>query len=220
MKIDFDILNDRDRYYEMCGRLFQQQQGPDFTFAGNHDWPMYEDHYWKGLRFDNIEPVDQKVKRQDRQGKVKLIEDNNDPSFLYRDDKTPKDAVLDRVVIDEHHVLHIKIRETLDLSHARVLLNIQQPGKFVPPHLDRNAAFINDVLRDREIDSWHDVKRWIYMWEDQRPGEFFRIGDTDFRWKAGDLIEFPFYQLHGTANAGHVQRPSLSIIGTKNQTNK
>jgi hypothetical protein len=217
MKIDFDILNNSEKYYAMCGKLFEQQQGPDFTPAGNYKWPMYKDHYYKGLRFDNIEPVKENRERyQGEQGKVKLIEDDKDPSFLYKNNDTPKDAVLDRVVIDQEHALHKQIRQDLDLSHARVLLNIQQPGKFVPPHLDRNAAFINDVLKDREIESWLDVKRWIYMWEDQRPGEFFRIGDTDFRWKAGDLIQFPFYQLHGTANAGHVQRPSLSIIGVTN----
>ena len=45
MKIDFDILNNSDKYYAMCGQLFAEQQGPDFTPAGNYNWPRYTDQY-------------------------------------------------------------------------------------------------------------------------------------------------------------------------------
>ena len=219
MKIDFEIINNKEKYYTMCDQLFSEYQGPDWWVVWQGEWPLYKDNYYENLHFENIEPPKEDRQRQlGSDQRAREVSDKLDQSFLYGENPTPTTSVLDRVVIEKDHPLHKQICKDLDLSHARILLNLQQPGTHVPPHLDRNAAFVNSVLEDRPIHSWYDLKRYIYMWEDQKFGEFFRIGDSYFTWKAGDCIEFPFFMMHATANAGHDARPSLSIVGVKNES--
>jgi len=106
------------------------------------------------------------------------------------------------------------IAKELDLTYCAVSLHIQQYGKTVPPHVDRNTVFLkslpNHVLQTK---NYTDIRRFIYAVEDQKCGHFFGIDTELVEWKKGDFIEFPFYVSHATANSSTIPRPLLLIVG-------
>jgi hypothetical protein len=56
--------------------------------------------------------------------------------------------------------------------------------------------------------------RLIVFLEDQKPGHIWQQGNMLLRWKKGDCFTWPWRDIpHGTANFGHVPRPTLNITG-------
>lgn len=142
-------------------------------------------------------------------------EDKHGTGILADKEINPDNAVLDRLEIKINDPVHKQICQVCGLSEARVAVNVQKPGNFIPAHIDKNRTFIKSIADRTPPADWSDVQRFFYFFEDREPGQFVQLGNTQIQWRAGDMIKWPYYLRHATANASYKSRKMLSIIGIK-----
>jgi hypothetical protein len=108
--------------------------------------------------------------------------------------------------IKKQFIEQVKDIFPIDWSNAELLVAAQRPGELFPLHYDR--------YKDTE-DAWRgQVKRWIIMIHDRRPGQCFFMNDKDIPWKAGDIVNWDHTRYHhGSANFGYYTRYSVRITG-------
>ena len=125
----------------------------------------------------------------------------------------PDATMLERMLIDPAHAAHRQIRKKCGLTLARISVNQQMPGMFTPSHVDRFRNLCSQIV-DSGVDAhWSEFKRFFYFFTDQEPGQFIQIGNSQISWRAGDLLEWPYYLEHSTYNASYNPRTTLSISG-------
>ena len=125
----------------------------------------------------------------------------------------PESTILERMVIDPAHAAHRQLRKKCGLTIARVSVNLQRPGMFIPLHTDKNRNICKQILQTGDDRHWSEFKRFFYFFTDQEPGQFIQMGDRQISWRAGDLVEWPYYLAHATYNASYNPRTMLSIAG-------
>ena len=192
--IDLELLNDTARWHQHCEQL-EKQSIPRI------------DTVWNGPLDINFD--DQDLSTQSH------YEDKHGTGILADKEINPDHAVLDRLEIKINHPVHKQICQVCGLSEARVAVNVQKPGNFIPVHIDKNRTFIKSIADRTPPANWSDIQRFFYFFDDQEPGQFVQLGNTQIQWRAGDMIRWPYYLRHATANASYKSRKMLSIIGIK-----
>lgn len=113
-------------------------------------------------------------------------------------------------------IIELKNYLKLDIIYCRKL--IQSPGKMHPQHTDLNrelsciiaANDLNDKVKVKNI------RKYIVYLEDWAHGQVFMLGrQACTNWQKGDIISFPWFMPHSTANAGLVDRPLMFISGVE-----
>jgi hypothetical protein len=192
MKIDLEMLNDTDRWEQHC-RQQQHTLGSDTYLV------------WNGtIDFD---PATQALEEQGH------YEDPHGTGVCAQEVIKPEATILERMVIDPAHVAHRQLRKKCGLTIARVSVNQQRPGMFIPLHTDKNRNICKQILQTGDDRHWSEFKRFFYFFTDQEPGQFIQMGDRQISWRAGDLVEWPYYLAHATYNASYNPRTMLSIAG-------
>ena len=94
-------------------------------------------------------------------------------------------------------------------------VNCLKKGDHTCVHVDRVRSMFVHNMPDEEAYRVPvgKVHRMIAFVDDQRHGDFFQVGEEFVRWKAGDIIEIPWYMPHSTANCSDRDRYLLSIMG-------
>jgi len=106
------------------------------------------------------------------------------------------------------------VKQTLNLKACLMDHNLQVPGKIYSTHVDYNRSFFRKIAKDQAKNSKaKDIKKFIWFLEDQAIGQFFAVGRECLTWKAGDIVSWPWYMPHGTANASSQDRPIVLICG-------
>jgi len=190
--IDLDLLNDTEQWEQHC----RQQQAK----FGNQIQVV-----WNGPLAIDVDSLE--LQQQSHYADV------HGTGVLAKQQVNPDAAILERTVIDPSEKVHSHLREKCKLNIARVSMNLQQPGMFIPEHYDKNRTLIKHLVETDSNTDWLDVKRFFYFFEDQEPGQFIQMGKTQLQWKAGDLVQWPYYLSHATANASYKPRKMLSIAG-------
>ena len=106
------------------------------------------------------------------------------------------------------------VKDNLELHFCLPVYNLQRPGKIYSVHYDYNRILTKTV--NKELSSTikaKDFKKFIWFLENQQLGQFFGVGKHCLSWNAGDIVCWPWYMPHGTANASSQDRPLLMICG-------
>lgn len=103
------------------------------------------------------------------------------------------------------------LQRTLGLRYMVADVNVQQPGHVVGVHADhfRSLSKLVDNMRSE------DIRRYVIFLEDQQIGQSFMVGLESMSWHANDIVEFPWYALHATANASLVPKRLITVSGVK-----
>jgi hypothetical protein len=192
--IDLDLLTDTARWNQHCEQLQK------------HNIPLIQT-VWNGSLDIDFDSLDLSTQSH--------YEDRHGTGVLAEQEVSPETAVLDRTVIDSSHPAHIQIRQVCGLSEARVAVNLQKPGNFIPSHIDKNRTFVKSIADRTPTLDWSDIQRFFYFFDDQEPGQFVQLGDTQIQWRAGDMVQWSYYLRHATANASYQPRKMLTIIGVR-----
>jgi len=193
--IDPTFIQNLDAWNAYCKKMYDNYNGPDAWVVCNVKLEDYifkhtPENFYGNNHYGVRHPADQEV--------------------------SPDTAVLDRAIPDFGHPINKKFCEILGLlPPARISINIQEPGGIIPPHYDTNKSTLKipSIAEKFNELEWTDHKRYLYFWQDQEIGQFFQIGNTQIKWKAGDLIEFPFFARHTTANSSYSPRKITAITG-------
>ena len=103
---------------------------------------------------------------------------------------------------------------------ANIKFDVQMPGQMFYWHLDNFGGMLKharqdyNTFADCDVDQ-RKVMRVIIFLEDQKEGQVWKQGNEFITWKKGDCITWPWRDIpHGTANFGHVARPTINITGS------
>ena len=58
-----------------------------------------------------------------------------------------------------------------------------------------------------------NMRRYVWFLQDWQCGWMFNVGRQFITWKKGDLVQWPWYMPHATANASEDDRHLLTLIG-------
>lgn len=134
-------------------------------------------------------------------------------------DAFPNEGTVLSVAEPDHSGAQVdELKKHLSLDMIYCLQQTQQPGKMHPLHTDLNRALTN-IIADKNLSNKVKVKnirKYIVYLEDWALGQVFMIGrHACTNWKKGDVISFPWFMPHSTANAGLVARPLIFISGVE-----
>ena len=135
----------------------------------------------------------------------------NDPKYH----KLMHESGTETLIVMPEDVKTILIEEIKDIfpidwATAEIATMVQRPGDMCPLHYDRCKFYDHSLPVEQES----QVKRWLIMLDDQRPGQFFVMNNQVVSWRAGDVIDWEQTTLaHGSANCGYDTRFSLRITG-------
>ena len=125
-------------------------------------------------------------------------------------------------VMGEHHFRKgdrglEEVRQLLDLDYCDVTLNMQSPGNQVGVHVDLNRnLFLNFFPEETKESTVSELRKYIVFLQPWNIGQVFCLGASALtQWTQGDVIEFPWYMPHYTANCSKVDRSILFIAGVK-----
>lgn len=107
-----------------------------------------------------------------------------------------------------------KLKEILGFEFATGYVYGQQPNNLVTNHLDMNRSLMLTFPEIADTITEHDIIRRIVFLTDWKFGQVFCFGKqacTD--WKAGDVVSFPWYMPHSTANCSEDIRYLATITG-------
>lgn len=111
-----------------------------------------------------------------------------------------------------------KLKQDLNLDELYCLQQTQLPGTLVGQHTDLNRGLSN-ILVNKGIDTQvklKHIRKYIVYLDDWAHGQVFMSGRHAFTdWKKGDVMSFPWFMPHSTANAGFKPRPILFIAGVE-----
>lgn len=111
-----------------------------------------------------------------------------------------------------------KLKQDLCLDELYCLQQTQMPGAVVGQHTDLNRGLSN-ILVNKGIDhkvKLKNIRKYIVYLDDWAHGQVFMSGRHAFtNWHKGDVMSFPWYMPHSTANAGFKPRPILFIAGVE-----
>ena len=125
-------------------------------------------------------------------------------------------------IMGEHHFRKgerglEEVRDLLDLDYCDVTLNMQAPGNQVGVHVDLNRnLFLNFFPEETKDATVSQLRKYIVFLQPWNIGQVFCLGASALtQWAQGDVVEFPWYMPHYTANCSKVDRSILFIAGVK-----
>jgi len=125
-------------------------------------------------------------------------------------------------VMGEHHFRKgerglEEIRALLGLDYCDVTLNNQASGNQVGVHVDLNRnLFLNFFPEETKDATVSQLRKYIVFLQPWNIGQVFCLGASAItKWSQGDVIEFPWYMPHYTANCSKTDRSILFIAGVK-----
>ena len=125
-------------------------------------------------------------------------------------------------VMGEHHFRKgerglEEIRALLGLDYCDVTLNNQASGNQVGVHVDLNRnLFLNFFPEETKDATVSQLRKYIVFLQPWDIGQVFCLGASALtQWGQGDVIEFPWYMPHYTANCSKTNRSILFIAGVK-----
>lgn len=125
-------------------------------------------------------------------------------------------------VMGEHHFRKgerglEEIRALLGLDYCDVTLNNQASGNQVGVHVDLNRnLFLNFFPEETKDATVSQLRKYIVFLQPWDIGQVFCLGASALtQWAQGDVIEFPWYMPHYTANCSKTNRSILFIAGVK-----
>ena len=105
------------------------------------------------------------------------------------------------------------VKQSLNLKQAIVHCNLQFVGDIVAVHIDYNRNLYKTFPKETSKLLSKDLKKYIWFLEDQQVGQMFAVGRNNLNWQAGDIVSFPWYMPHATANSSNYHRKILFISG-------
>jgi len=125
-------------------------------------------------------------------------------------------------VMGEHHFRKgerglEEIKALLGLDYCDVTLNNQASGNQVGVHVDLNRnLFLNFFPEETKDATVSQLRKYIVFLQPWDIGQVFCLGASALtQWGQGDVIEFPWYMPHYTANCSKTNRSILFIAGVK-----
>ena len=125
-------------------------------------------------------------------------------------------------VMGEHHFRKgerglEEIKALLGLDYCDVTLNNQASGNQVGVHVDLNRnLFLNFFPEETKDATVSQLRKYIVFLQPWDIGQVFCLGASALtQWAQGDVIEFPWYMPHYTANCSRTDRSILFIAGVK-----
>lgn len=129
-----------------------------------------------------------------------------------------KDHRLEVAFPDYESDVIAKLKQDLDIEDLYCRYQIQQPGNMVVEHVDLNRRFSTKLVEkgiNKQV-KVKNIKKYIVFLEDWAHGQVLMSGRHAWLgWKAGDVITFPWFMYHSSANAGIKSRALLFITGMK-----
>jgi hypothetical protein len=110
-----------------------------------------------------------------------------------------------------------EVRNYFDIDYVDVHFQNLRAGMLTTLHFDVNRSLLLKCAPEFQQMKFQaeDKHRYIVFLQDQQPGQIFQVGEEYVTWKAGDIMGFPWYMPHCTANCGAPDRYILSIIGLR-----
>lgn len=134
--------------------------------------------------------------------------------------ETFKNNNLVSVWASDHDEKFDVVQQYLELKFVNWASQYLPAGHLIGLHHDVNYKTIYNPLSElRNIDNDYidDINNiYIVFLQDWQMGQVFMIGrDCVTQWRAGDIISFPWYMAHATANASLKDRHILYMAGSK-----
>ena len=111
------------------------------------------------------------------------------------------------------------------MKEPKVRYDVQMPGQCFYWHIDAFGGLLTQT-EDPEFSRGNFEKhsaadldqrkmmRFVIFLDDQKQGQHWQQGNLILQWKKGDCITWPWKDIpHGTANYGHMPRPTVNITG-------
>lgn len=111
-----------------------------------------------------------------------------------------------------------RLMQDLNLDELYCLQQTQLPGTLVGQHTDLNRGLSNILVNKGIADKvkLKHIRKYIVFLDDWAHGQVFMSGRHAYtNWRRGDVISFPWFMPHSTANAGFKPRPILFIAGVE-----
>jgi len=116
-----------------------------------------------------------------------------------------------------------EVKKHFDIDYVDMHLQNLKSGDVTTVHFDVNRSTLMEYTPESKHKRFtpEDKHRYIVFLEDQELGQVFQVGEEFVTWKAGDIIGFPWYMPHCTANcSGKPDRYLLSITGLRDPDRK
>lgn len=190
-----DLMN-REDYFDICCNLTKQKQT---NFATYHRKLFDCSRQWDSQDFGRS--INQNFFT------------NRDGVNEYTKEQLAVPGILSCTYLNANGTMLAYLRELLGLRLLFATLNLQEPGQVVGTHSDHFRSLIRIVDEHNETLYPNDIHRFAVFLDDQEIGHSFMVGLESLNWQAGDVVEFPWYALHATANAGLTTKRLIVVAG-------
>ena len=115
--------------------------------------------------------------------------------------------------MDRKGKLTNKVKKIFNYDELVLNLHIQEPGTMISIHVDYNRSLFRNYPEKSKTLLIKNMKRYVWFLQDQQLGQMFNVGRQFVTWKRGDVVQWPWYMPHATANASEHDRHMLTLIG-------
>ena len=190
------LLSDKDSFYSEVDRLnkvHEKYNLPDYYNLGN-------------LTLDSDFSA---VGKSDQFFTTKHL-----PWTRTLDDKE-KDIELKMLSYEKGTDQWLEIKNKLNLKSFTLVKNTQLPNEVTSIHIDLSSGFTFDKVDKEFVDfTTSDLKKYIIFLKDWVLGQIFMFPKSNItKWKKFDVISFPWYMYHATANTSHQNKELLLVTG-------
>lgn len=189
-------IMDREDYFDICQSLTDQHRG---SFA----------LYQRGLFDYKAEWTDADFGLNYK----RKFFTNRDGVNEYTEEQRAVPGVLECTYLADDGALMTYLKEKLGFKHLFATLNHQEPGHVVGVHADHFRTLVRVKAEAGKTLTPGEIHRFVVFLDDQQIGHSFMVGLESLNWRAGDVVEFPWYALHATANAGLTTKRLISVAG-------
>jgi hypothetical protein len=130
------------------------------------------------------------------------------------DKGTPTPEVMYRW-FDTDGARSIWAKQQFGLISCHLDYHVQPPGGIVFDHADVQGELTRLWRGNNLRPNTHNKKHYIIHISDWSPGHVWLLHDQAYTgWKAGEVMEMPWYMTHATANLNNNDRPASRLIVT------
>lgn len=103
--------------------------------------------------------------------------------------------------------------EQFQLRHCQVCYHVQPPGGLVYNHVDVQGT-LSRTFADMGVEvSTDNFRHYIIALQDWQPGQSWMLHNQSWiDWRAGDVIDMPWYMPHATVNANDTHNAERLIV--------
>ena len=104
-------------------------------------------------------------------------------------------------------------RQQFQLLHCQVSYHVQPPGGLVYNHVDVQGTLTRRFADMGVEASTDNFRHYIISLKDWQPGQSWMLHNQSWiDWRAGDVIEMPWYMPHATVNANDTHNAERLIV--------